>query len=269
MSANGTRQQYERILREHQSIDIPSPGTDDCRGGADAGAQRELHILTTILRRYKALVFSSPSGAEQVEQGDEEAVDRLMAQTKSIRDRVSSKNSSSVRKYITPFRGLLAAAAAVLIAFSFLLYNNVGGTRAAEVALVNGLSRETRLSTVRTRGASGRLAPEEITKLISSQFQRRGLEKFQQWDLPGLIITQERVPRKLFSRIGARYVVSITRIMAPDARPALVLLLYDSREKAVIRHEQIPGGKPNAIKKRVTGAIAAFVEIIRKQDEPQ
>ena len=265
MSAD-RQKQYEEILREQESIETPPPDGACAENAGDSDAQQELHVLTAVLRRYKALVFPPRADDGRTYSGDEEAIDRLMAQTRSFREETCEEVSPSAPKVVRLFRPLLATAAVLALACAALLYSHFTGPAPAEVVLVNGLDQSSGLLSFPTRGQSDQPSAEDIAEAIASQVEAKGFKRVEQWNLPGLRISPERVPERLFDNVNTRHILSVSGAMTPEGNPAVLILVYDTRAKAVIRHRWIPVTQDATLGERISAETEKALKRIRTQD---
>ncbi|MFA5189560.1 MAG: hypothetical protein WC740_02480 [Verrucomicrobiia bacterium] len=255
------QERFEELLKSDSDVVVPP---------SPAGSERhKLHVLTALLRKYKALV-QPPVTAKHDATAYEAKVQRVMQLTEGIRPEPPSRQDILAQltaflsfDWMRPAVLVPAAVCALLVAALMIsvVVERAGQGRHTLLVLncipANAIAQQF----VLRGGATSQVRSAEITSAVlgavSNRFPAGSVTNRYAAADAMLGVTVDAYPADALRGVAERFVIVVARV--PKAEGSrLELRLYDTKKKAVILAKKIEAADPDELREEIVAA-AKFI----------
>jgi hypothetical protein len=258
---NESQEQFEELLKEDSGVVMPpSPGESE---------QRKLHVLTALLKKYKAAV-RPPATAKYDATGYEAKVRQVMLATEGVRpeppprsDFLAELTAFLSFDWMRPAVLVPVAASALLVAAMMIsiFVERAGQSRHTLLVLNCIPANLVAQQFVLRGGATSQVHSAEVTTAVLGAVSNR----FPAGSVTNRYTTAEAAfggpvdtyPADVLKGVVERFVIVVARVPKADGSQ-LELRLYDTKKKTVILAKKIEASDPDELRETITATARSF-----------
>lgn len=255
------QEQFEALLKNDSGIVVPpSPAGSE---------QHKLHVLTALLRKYKALV-RPPATAKHDATGYEAKVQRVMRLTEGIRPEPPERQD--ILALLTTFLSFdwmrpavlvpVAASALFVAALMISIVVERAGQSRNNLLVLNCIPADSIVQQFVLRGgATSQVRSAEVTSAVlgavSNRFPAGSVTNRYAAADALLGITADTYPADALRGVAERFVIVVARVPKAEGGQ-LELRLYDTKKKTLVLARKIEASDPAELREAVANIARTF-----------